>query len=156
MGRRGGGAMKKHIDDVLNAGRTLATLVEHVQIQGCGNAPPHADDCPDCQNARDAIWTWAKAVGRLRVAGRWQAGEPADPGLYLVSGRSSTSVRVAEMMGQQAEPRKLLGLVHVARGPRGGYRRPRWVGPAGRVTSWDDEWRWLRLTVEPLDAEAIR
>lgn len=86
----------------------------------------------------------------------WRDGEPADPGLYLVAGRSSTSVRVAEMMGQQAEHRRLLGLLRVARGPRGGYLRPRWVGPRGGAASWDDEWRWLRLPVEPLDAEAIR
>lgn len=86
----------------------------------------------------------------------WRDGEPADPGLYLVAGRSSLSVRVAEMMEQQPEPRRLLGLLRVIRGPRDGYRRPRWVGPRGGVTSWDDEWRWLRLPVEPLDAEALR
>lgn len=148
--------MKKHIDDVLNAGRALATLVEDVQVQGCGNAPPHADDCPDCQDARDAIETWAKAVGRLRQAGRWQEGEPRDTGLYLVAGRSTTAVRVADIMGQPHEPRRLLGLLRVSRGPRGGHRAPRWIGPGCGRTSWDDEWRWMRLPVDPVDVEAVR
>lgn len=148
--------MKRHIDDVLNAGRALATLVEDVQVQGCGNAPPHADDCPDCQDARDTIETWAKAVGRLRAAGRWQKGEPAEPGLYLVAGRGTAVERVAHLMGVEPGPRRLMGVIHVARGPRGGYREPRWVGRAAGRAPWYDEWLWLRLPVEPMDVEAIR
>ena len=55
-----------------------------------------------------------------------------EPGTYLV--RAHT------------EPDKIIGLVRITRGPRGGYRRPRWVGcPCDREIApyQETDWEWM-------------
>lgn len=93
----------------------------------------------------------------------WFLGEPKDPGLYWVRGANGArpihhgaraaggmvfdAQRQAQMaMGQEPVP-GLLGIVMVVRGPKGGYRPPRWIDPVGAVCQWRDGWAWARAEV---------
>lgn len=69
---------RRAVAALIEAGRTLATQVEDVQIGGCANAPPHPADCPDCRAARDAIFGWAQAVVEARKAMEATAEATAD------------------------------------------------------------------------------